>query len=163
MQKQALMIKTGDRRRFFTHKKNLQTLAEFAKTFGATVTLVTIEEPSVLLELDNLAPAICDANYATPKQSFEIIEQIWPKVESRRERSDLLQNANEIRNFIRSQLLKDKELSLKDLKKRYEKMNLTDSCLCSHFSAIRKQLAQAGHTVDRVGKGIYRITKKDQS
>ena len=58
----CLLIQTKDKRKFFTHEKNFVQLIEFSKTFGAEISMVKLEEGPIL-ELKELAPAICDPSY----------------------------------------------------------------------------------------------------
>ena len=57
----CLMLKTRDNRKYFTHEKNYDYLIEFSRTFGAEVSVVEVEEAEVL-DLEELAPAICDCD-----------------------------------------------------------------------------------------------------
>lgn len=157
MSKEALMLKTGDNRSFFTHKKNLSLLTEFAKTFGVKVSLVKVASKETLLGIEKLVPAICDANYTSPEVFYDIVEEILPKVELERRRPVLRQNAEHIRSFIRLTLTKNKELSLRDLKRKYYGQGLTDSCFCNHFTFVRKTLAKEGFKIIKTGGGRYRL------
>ena len=65
------MIKTKDNRKFFTHEKYLPQLIEFSKTFGAEISVVKIKN-SDILDLNDLAPAICNANYKND-EDYELI------------------------------------------------------------------------------------------
>jgi len=58
----CVMIKCKDKRKFFTHKKNLPCLMEFSKIFNAEISVVRVKEAEIL-DLPQLAPAICDANF----------------------------------------------------------------------------------------------------
>lgn len=51
----CLLIETKDKRKFFTHEKNFIQLIEFSKAFNAEISIVKLEEGSVL-ELEELAP-----------------------------------------------------------------------------------------------------------
>jgi hypothetical protein len=67
------MIETTDRRKFFTHEKNFPMLIDFAKTFNAEISVVKLEEGQIL-DLAELAPALCDAGYRRPRSSYQLIE-----------------------------------------------------------------------------------------
>ena len=68
---QCLMIKTKDNRKCFTHEKYFPQLIEFSKTFGAEISIVKIKDNNVL-EMNDLAPAICDANYKND-ENYELV------------------------------------------------------------------------------------------
>lgn len=147
-----LMIKLKNRRKFFTHHKNLPMLIEFAKIFHAEIALVEADSAEIL-ELENLAQAICEPGQPITKQRVEVLQQLYPM--SQRKRQTLLKNATLIKKYIRARLLDNKSVSLKELKKRYNKLELTDSCLCNHFAHVRKELEEQGHRIEKVGAGKY--------
>ena len=62
----CLLLETKDKRKFFTHEKNFLQLIEFSRTFNAEISVVKMEQTE-LLDLKDLAPAICDAHYKKPK------------------------------------------------------------------------------------------------
>lgn len=152
--KNLLLIKTKDRRKFFTYQKNWPMLIEFAKTFGAEVDVVSPADAVEILDLEKLATAFCDSGYTTPAK-YEIISKIYPKEE--RQRSSLLENAIKIRKYIRGRLVKNKPVSLKDLKEKFNDLNLSVSCLCNHLSSVRKEMEQSGHAIVKLGAGKYAV------
>ena len=148
----CLLVKTKDKRKFLTHKKNLDMLKEFADTFNAEVSLVRVfKGDTEVLGLENLAPAICDSNYDT-QPDYELISRLFPK----RSRSTILKNASTIKSYIRQQFENGKNVSLKGLKKRYkENYAVTDACLCNHLSTVRKELEEKGRSIRKTGAGAY--------
>src|SRR5262252_7159655 len=110
------MIKTKDRRKFFTHEKNFPQLIEFSKTFKAEISVVRVDEADIL-DLSALAPAICDANYAAKKTSYELVEVKLP-VLPRNTRPTILRTAARIKQHILAKFLGGEAVSLKELKKR---------------------------------------------
>lgn len=157
MVKTCLMLKTKDKRKFLTHKKNLPMLREFVNTFGAEVCLVEVDaklKPEIL-ELKALAPALCDANYNSDTKC-RVIEKVLPK--SKRRRQDILKNAVKIQAYIRKRMLSGKSVSLKELKTKYADLKFTDACLCNHLSQVRTQLLREGHAIEKLGAGKYRVS-----
>jgi hypothetical protein len=78
------MIKTKDRRKFFTHEKNYLPLIEFSKVFNAEISIIKAKDAEVL-DLDELAPAICDANYIQPQpEEYDILKVVSKKKRNRR-------------------------------------------------------------------------------
>ncbi len=63
---QCLMIKTKDKRKFFTAEENYLPLLEFSKLFKAEMSIVKVRDAEIL-DLEQLAPALCDANYIQPQ------------------------------------------------------------------------------------------------
>jgi hypothetical protein len=130
MNNKCLLVKTKNRRRFLTHEKNLAYLIEFAKTFQAEIYLVQPEQGQKLLELKPLTVALCASEY-TGASKYAIINRIFPK--SKRNRQDILAEAEKIRAFIKKKLMAGKPLSLKELKSKYKANKLTDACLCNQL------------------------------
>ncbi len=68
----CLMLKTPDERCFFTLKNNYPQLIEFARTYGAQISVVKASNVQVL-ELEDLAKSICNQEEQT-KPEYEIVE-----------------------------------------------------------------------------------------
>jgi len=153
----CLLVKTKDRRSFFTHEKNLPELVEFSKTFGAEISVVQVKEAEVL-DLVGLGTAICDAVYAPKAQpDYEIIETKIPTRTKRRSR--ILKTSQKIREFIREKFYSGEVVSLQSLKKRFKRYRLTSACLCNHLRIVREELESEGHYVEKVGGGKYQLHK----
>jgi len=151
MTKICLLLKTKDNKKFLTHEKNLPSLIEFAKTFRAEIYRVEVEDQKTL-ELKALVDAICDQEYEiTPKHNK--LEKLFPV--PKKARKDILADAVKIRSHIFRKLKSGKPVSLKELKKKYQKHKVTDACLCNHLSMARKQLTREGCTVKKLGAGTY--------
>jgi hypothetical protein len=147
----CLMIKTKDRRKFFTHEKNFRPLVEFSKVFKAEVSVVKVQEAEVLALCD-LAPALCDPSYSPgPHPQYQVIKVKIPQ--SRRLRQDILKNANRIRQQIRKKFIAGKELSLKQLCRDFT--GLTSACLCNHMRMVREELEKEGYQFKKTGGGKY--------
>lgn len=153
MKEKCLLIITKDRRKFLTHQKNLPSLIEFTKTFGAEVYTVQAEGQKIL-ELKALANAICNQEYDDDPECTKL-KKIYPQ--PLRERKTVIKEAGRIRKFIRDRLLSGKTVSLKELKTKYENRGLTDACLCNHFSTIRKELTREGKQIEKISGGKYRL------
>jgi hypothetical protein len=145
----ALMIRTEDKRVFFTSPRNLSSIKEFVKSGGIELSKVRLKEGD-MTPLSQLAAAICDGRPSTPAH-YEVVERIWPN--RRRKKS----NAQDIKGYVRQTLLERHPLSLKDLKLTFGNLRLTDSCLCMYFSAVRKALAHEGLQIQKTGAGKYRV------
>lgn len=74
MRKKCILIKTKDKRQFFTHSKNCNKIIEFANTFNAEVSIVKAENPEIL-DLVPLASAVANAEYSDEK-IYEVLERI---------------------------------------------------------------------------------------
>lgn len=151
---QCLLVKTKDNRKFFTHEKNFPQLIEFSRAFGAEVSVVKVVEAEVL-DLSQLAPAICDGNY-NQRPDFEIIETKIPAKKKRR-RNNILKTSEKIREYIKEQFLSREVVSLKALTKKFRKYQMTSACFCNHMRVVREELKQAGHTIKKVGGGKYQL------
>jgi hypothetical protein len=147
------MIKTKDRRKFFTHEKNYIQLLEFSKLFKAEISVVSVKEAEVL-DLSQLAPAICDANYVQSQPvEYEVLEV--KVAQNRRTRKDILRTAKKIKNHIRQKFLGGELVSLQNLAKTFRKHKVTLACLCNHLTQVRTDLAADGRKVIKVGGGKY--------
>lgn len=148
-----LLLKIKGGRKFLTHEKNLPSLIEFAKTFSAEIWRVEAEKQKVL-ELKTLAQAICNQDYSQ-NPDYSNPKKIYPR--SKRDRDSILKNAAKIRKFIERKLTSGKAVSLKELKEKYREWDVTDACLCSHLSSIRKSLADQGYEVKKLAAGTYQL------
>lgn len=149
----CLLIETKDHRKFFTHEKNFPQLIEFSKTFDATISLVKVEEAPIL-DLEELAPAICDAAYRKPKVEYQIVERKLAKTISREK---MLKVAAKIREYIEGRLLSRRTVSLRDVRKRFARYHLSTAALCNHLSHVRRKLEEKGYAVEKVAGGTYCI------
>jgi hypothetical protein len=146
----CLLIETKDNRKLFTHKKNYPNLIEFGKTFEAEISVVKSTNAKVL-ELDELAPAICDPLYNS-NCSFEILETKISKPKTKK-----ISKAQKIRDFIRETFLENKPVELHNVAKKFKNQNLTLACFCNHISKVRKELTNEGYRIEKIGGGKYII------
>ncbi len=148
----CLMIRTNDKRKFFTKEENFPQLIEFSKTFKAEISLVKAENAQIL-DLAELAPALCSpVSSRTPQ--YELIEIKLPKI--KKTRKNILAIAYKIKKYIKEKFLSGEIVSLKDLKKKFKKYNLTTSCLCHHINITKAELALT-HKIEKIGAGTYKI------
>lgn len=151
-----LLLKVKGGRKFLTHEKCLPSLIEFAKTFSVEIWRVEAEGQKVF-ELKALAQAICNQDYSqNPK--YTNAKKIFPKL--KRDRDHILKNAAKIRKFVEQRLLSGKPVSLKQLKEKYKDWDVTDACLCSHLSSIRRMLISQGYEINKLGAGTYQLRSR---
>jgi hypothetical protein len=148
----CLMIKTQEKKLFFTYKTNLPQIIEYVKNFKSEIYLVKAYDVEVL-QLEELSLSLCNKFKNQAEVEHDVLEKIFPI--SIRKRVKILKDETKIREFISTKLKKGDIVSLQSLKKKYAKLNLTDSCLCSHLAKARKQLVLEGHTIKKVGPGKY--------
>lgn len=148
----CLMIKTQDKKIFFTYKTNLKQIIEYVKNFKAEIYLVKAYNVEVL-QLKELSTALCDKFADQTGIEHKVVEKIFPI--SIRKRVKILKDATKIRSFIKEKLKKGDVVSLQFLKKKFSKLNLTDSCLCNHLAKARKELNTEGYAIKKVGPGKY--------
>ena len=152
----CLMIETADRRKFFTHEKNFPMLIDFAKTFNAEISVVKLEEGQVL-ELAELAPALCDAGYRRPRSSYQIIEtKMLPRSNTR---TAILKNADKIQNAIVESFLAGETVSLSAMKERFRRYKLTTACFCNHIHKAMEVLRKKGIKFKKLGAGKYCVER----
>ena len=151
----CLMITTKDHRKFFTHEKNYLQLLEFSKLFSAEVSIVNVKEAEVL-DLAQLAPAFCDANYSPEKPDYQVLEIKLPRRQNR-SRQDILKMAQAIQTHILKAFLKNEVVSLKKLSKKFADERLTLACLCNHVAIAKKELEKQGYRIIKTGGGQYQL------
>jgi len=150
----CLLIETKDKRKFITQEKYLHQLVEFSKTFGATISIIEAEDVKPL-KIEELAPAICNQNYKNERLKYEVLEtKIKKEVKNRHK---MLKTASKIQEYIYGKFLQKETVSLKELKKRFKRYELTDAALCNHVRKTKESLEKQGHTIQKVGGGMYRI------
>jgi hypothetical protein len=149
---QCLMIQTKDRKKFFTYEKNLPQLIEFSKIFNAEISTVQIPSEAEVLDLEELAPALCEKK--SQDINYKVIEV---KLKPKETRKLSILRASKVISYIKSSLLNGKIVSLKELNKKYKKHNLTIACFCNYFKKARAELAENGHQLVKVGGGKYKI------
>lgn len=150
--KQCLMIETKDKKKFFTYEKNLPQLIEFSKIFGAEISTVQIPPETEILELEELAPALCEKK--SQKTNYNILEV---KLKSKETRRVILSRARKIQKYIQNNLISGKTVSLRELSKHYKKQKLTTACLCNHFKIIRQEMESIGYVFEKIGGGKYKL------
>lgn len=155
----CLMLKTKDKRKFLTYEKNLSFIKEYAKTFNAEVCLVKLESKSKILGIKQLAPAICNPEHESSFR-YSIVKKILPKTKPR---NKMLKDAAKIHKYIQERILSGKPLSLKDLKDKYGNLEVTDACLCNHFTNVRKTLVKKGYKFKKLGAGKYCLEQQKTS
>ena len=131
----CLMLRTADKREFFTSICNLAQLIEFAKTYSAE--LLVVEATNVKLQnLPELVRSICLCN-KTKHVAYKIVE------------NKLFALENPI-NTIRQELLDKKEVSLVYLENKFN--TLSKSTLNNYFSRAKKQLVSEGKIIKKLKK-----------
>lgn len=150
----CLLIETKDKKRFITHEKYFHQLVEFSKTFGATISIIEAEGVKPL-KIEDLVPAICDQNYKNQRFKYKILETKLRK--EKQNRMKILNEASKIQKYIYGKFLKKEIVSLKELKKRFDKQKLSGATLCNHIKKAKETLKKEGFTIQKVGGGMYRI------
>lgn len=147
--KQCLMIKTKDHKKFFTHEKNFPQLIAFSKTFNAEISKVQIPSEAEVLELEELAPALCEKK--SQKVHYKLIEL---KMCHRTTRRKILTRAKKIQKYIIGKLKCGETVTLKGLAKKFK--GLTSACLCNHFKTTRESMKIEGYEFVKMGGGSYK-------
>jgi hypothetical protein len=148
--KQCLMIETKDRKKFFTHEKNFPQLIEFSKTFNAEISKVQIPSEAEVLELEDLARALCEKK--SQRLQYKVLEL---KLCRRTTRRKILYRAKKIQQFIYDKLSSGETVTLKELTRRFK--GVTSACLCNHFKTTRKDMTTKGYEFIKVGGGSYKM------
>lgn len=154
------MIETNSKV-FFVHKKELPQLIEFAKTFKAKLSLVEISQSATkyTLSAEQLVNQFCNQNYKPKPINYKLVEVLYPvdKEKKLKTRSQMIQNANRIKKYIRSKLMKKCKVSLQEVRSEFKELNLTSACLSNHFSQVRRDLIKKGYKINTIKKGVYKL------
>ena len=153
---QCLMIKTSDNRRFFTHEKYFPELIEFSKALKAEISIVKIQDDNIL-ELEELAPAICNGTYKN-NTDYELIAQFKNiKSELPNKREQTLARAAKIKNYIENRLLNEKNISFNNVLQEFLDYKLNKATISNHIARVKSKLEAKGYKIERIGKGKYRL------
>lgn len=158
MSQKCLLIRTKDGRDFLTYYKNLPCVIEFVKTFHAEVFKTTALKNQKVMELKSLTTAICDPQYKGQVQCGKI-SRLYPSPS--KGRKNIIKEAQTIRSYISKSLMSGDTVSLKELKKKYQKLELTDACLCNHMAVVRKELSKSGCLIRKIGAGMYCLSPQE--
>lgn len=149
--KNCLMIETKDHKKFFTQEENLPQLIVFSKVFNAEISVVQVQDENIVLDLEKLAPALCEKNDCKSR-NYKLL-----KVKIKSKRNKTLSRAKKIQKYITKTLLDGKIVSLRELNKKYKKYQLTTACLCIHLRKTRENLEKQGYKAVKVGGGKYKV------
>lgn len=149
----CLLIETKDKRKFFTHEKNFVQLIEFSKAFNAQISTVKLEEGTIL-ELEELAPAICDPSYKKSDVQYKILETKLSK--ENRSRKDILKAATLIKKYVESKFFTRETVSIKELQKKFKKYEFTDAAMRNHIKKIMLDLENKGFRFEKIAVGTYK-------
>tara|TARA_Y100000034_G_scaffold106329_3_gene134965 strand:- start:743 stop:1222 length:480 start_codon:yes stop_codon:yes gene_type:complete len=154
------MIRTDEKRRFFTSEENYPQLIEFSRALGAEISLVEVQDNLNVMSLDELAPAICDTSYNMEPPDFKVVQIKIPRAGRPKKlsgRAKILQVASKIRAYIEAELLTGQTVYLREVMKRFKTFNLSKPAICNHIRRVRDDLESKGYEVEKVGAGKYRI------
>jgi len=71
----CLLIRTKDKKNFFTLIKNKNQLIEYCKAFGAKMQIVKAKiEKKQILDISKLVLALCDKNYKSQEIEYSVIK-----------------------------------------------------------------------------------------
>lgn len=144
----CILIETKDKRRFLTHEKNLSNLKSFLDTFEAKITKVDHKKGKIL-DLKELAIAICDASY-----NKENLEYDLPKRSIDKDKPSTL-----IKNFIYNSFINNKTISIKVLKEKFQDLKLCDATFYNHIKKVKEILEKQGLKIIRISPGQFKALK----
>jgi hypothetical protein len=168
VEEQCLLLRTSDRREFFTDVNNYPMLIEFAKNHKAELAVVKPTTAVKVLTLSELAQALCQPAAKKDPCSFspdyEVVEirisERVGAVVTTRSRQQILAQAGEIRGAIEEDLLAGKVVSLEELQERFAACQLSEASLRKHLTFVRIKMANAGKAVGKVGVASYQLLGK---
>lgn len=148
----CLLIETKDNRQFFTYQKNFNQLIEFSKHFKAKISLVDMTGGDIL-DLEELAPALCDSRNKKQKAEYKIIET---KLNFQNKKT--IKNSTKIKNTIKKKFFMRQAVSLKFLKSKYKKLNLSDATFCNYLKNVKIEMQKEGHNIVKLKSGEYKLS-----
>ena len=151
----CLLIRTPEKKEFVTDVRNYPLLIEYANTFGGKIYTIDTKETVTILDMDELATALCDGDGIQGTIEYQIVKKHLPALDKASKRRDEQSLALNIRSFIKEQLLKGKPVSLMTIRKQFLKHGLRTCTISNHYAFIRRQLMKQGMPVRRVGHVIY--------
>lgn len=148
----CLLIETKDNRQFFTYEKNFNQLIEFSKHFKAKISLVNMSGGEVL-DLEELAPALCDSRNKKQKVDYKIIE-----TKLNFQKNKTIKNSHKIQTLIKKRFLLRESVSLKFLKTKYKKLNLSDAAFCNYMKKVKEEMQKEGYKIVKLKAGEYKLS-----
>lgn len=143
------MIETRDRRRFFTHEKNINQLIEFSKFFKARISIVEMKGGD-LMSLDRLAPALCDTRERSARAECEVIE-----VKLDFTGKEARANPVALKKSIKRTLISGKTFSIKSFMSRHKEVSR--AAVYKWANQVKQELTTEGQEIVRVGPGKMKI------
>jgi hypothetical protein len=154
------MIKTKDKRRFFTHENHYPDLIQFSQAMGAEISVVKTEE-NFILDISELPTAICSQNYVSPN-NYELLETTpikYQPVKSSK-RQNMLRLAKEVREFIKIELINNGTISHKKIQREFQKYDLSYARICNYLKLVCDELIDAGYVIKHIKRGEYQLLSK---
>jgi len=137
----CLLLKTPDDRLFFTKLTNLPLLVEFAKTHNIEIS--TVRTSARVLNIKELVKSICTKTpVKTPKYKTLKVNLSTKQYKS-------------VYNYVKDSFLKGETVSLSFLVNKFPEYS--KSTLNSYLSKAKKELTQAGYSIQKIKKGHYLI------
>lgn len=149
----CLLIETKDKRKFFTHKKNLTQLNEFIKTFESKVFVVDLKNGKVL-ELEDLAKSICNPEYVKNENDYKIIYQIEKEEENKKATKNNV--GAKIQEFIKKEFLEKRPISIKKIKSKFKKHSVSDATFYNKIRTVKSELERKGFKFIKIKTGVYK-------
>ena len=109
-----------------------------------------------VLDLDELAPALCDPSFKKQKTEYKVISEAI--VFHDPQKKQISKSSSKIQKLIRKKFLMRENVCLKDLKIKYKKLNLSNATLCNYVKKVKEDLSKEGYKFIKIGAGNYRIS-----
>ena len=136
----CLMIMLKDKRKFLTSQKNLKHLIEFAKTFHAELSIVSVEGRKTL-SLERLAAEICDTNSKNCDFPYRTVRKISTNEGA---------NATALFNHVVRVLRSGRCIHESKLVDAFKKKGMEDSVIHSQILRAKRYMGSLGLPVRKV-------------
>lgn len=137
----CLMITLRDKRKFLTSAKHLNQLIEFAKAFGADLSIVSTQCKK-LLSLDRLAEEICDTNKKQGDFAYKVVRRI-PVSKFK---------TNIVFKQIIGTLKRRRHVDTKQIVSLYKKKGIDERNIYSQITRAKKHIEKIGMTLKKLGR-----------
>jgi hypothetical protein len=152
--KTCLLLICKDGKQILTDEKNYVLLAEFIDTFNIQTQFIKIEDDNILLDMHQIARIFTDSNYTN---AADFISKT--SADSAAASNDCINTSAFIRKKIKETLIKNGQITFKEICTMFENLNYSLAALNNHFKIVRQECIAGGWEVTKIKNGLYKIQK----
>lgn len=169
----VLLVTTNDSRRFLTFENNFPLLVEFARTCGAEISVVKVQDDANVLGLEDLAKSICDHQKVQVDLNYEVLETRLkpgdpvPPLETSElppavvDRAEKVRRGRTVTQYIKQELLAGREVTVAMLEARFSNYGMTKAAFNSYLRRTQIALSASGFQISRPGRAKHFINRNN--